>query len=118
MDQMRELVTVEQAEQVIRLIAVVLPAAGLIVGAALGAARRRLGRGVGLGLVCGALGPALWALWRMYSGIIGVYGLDSVKGLLVNLGLFVGIGVVVGLGVGLLWRRGGLSRQRRGSSSA
>ncbi len=113
---MRELVTVEQAEHVIRVAAVALPAVGLIVGAALGAARRRLGSGVVLGLVCGALGPALWALWRMYNGVIGVYGLDSVKGLLVSLGLFVGIGVVAGLAVGLLWRRGGVGRERRHSS--
>ena len=118
MDQMRELVTVEQAEHVIRLAAVGLPAAGLVVGAAVGAVRRRLGRGVGLGLLCGAVGPAVWGLWRMYNGIIGMYGLDSVKGLFVSLGLFVGIGVVVGLGIGLLWRRGGVGRERRGPSSA
>jgi hypothetical protein len=102
---MEELVTVEQAERAIRITAIALPLAGLVVGTVIGAARRRTGRGLGLGLLCGLAGPAIWALWRMYNGVIAVYGLDSVRGLLVNLALFVGIGLLVGLGVGLAWRR-------------
>jgi hypothetical protein len=66
---------------------------------------QRVGRGALLGLICGLSGPAIWLLWRMYNGIVGVYGLDSVRGLLVNLALFVAIGLVIGIGVGLVWRR-------------
>jgi hypothetical protein len=102
---MEEIVTVVQAERTIALLAVSLPVVGLLVGAVVGAVRRRLGRGLLLGLICGLSGPALWALWRMYNGITGVYGLDSVRGLLVNLALFVAIGLVIGLVVGLAWRR-------------
>ena len=56
---MQELVTVEQAERVIRAAAVALPAAGLVIGAAAGALRRQAVRGVVLGLLCGASGPAI-----------------------------------------------------------
>jgi len=102
---MDELVTTEQAERVIAMLTWALPLAGLVLGAIVGAARGRLGRGVALGLLCGLSGPAVWALWRMYNGVIGGYGLDSVRGLLVNLALFVLIGLVIGAGVGLVARR-------------
>ena len=102
---MQELVTVEQAERAVAILAIALPAAGLLIGAILGAARRSLRRGLLLGLICGLSGPAIWLLWRMYNGIVGAYGLDSVRGLLVNLVLFVGIGLVVGIGIGLARRQ-------------
>jgi hypothetical protein len=102
---MNELVTVEQASRAIAVLAIALPAAGLIAGGVIGASRRALARGALLGVLCGLAGPAIWLLWRMYNGVVGVYGLDSVRGLLVNLALFVAIGVVLGLGIGLLRRR-------------
>ncbi len=108
---MQELVTVEQADRAIAILAMALPAAGIVVGAAIGAARRALARGLLLGVLCGLAGPAVWLLWRMYNGIVGIYGLDSVRGLLISLVLFVGIGVIVGLAIGLarrgLWAGGG-----------
>jgi hypothetical protein len=102
---MRELVTVEQAEGAVRLAAVALPPVGLALGAVIGAARKQTGRGLAIGLLCGLAGPAIWLLWRMYNGIIGIYGLDSVRGLLMNLALFVAVGLLIGLGMGLIWRR-------------
>ena len=102
---MEELITVEQAERAVAILAMALPAAGLLIGAIVGAARRSLGSGLLLGLICGLSGPAIWLLWRMYNGIVGAYGLDSVRGLLVNLVLFVGIGLVVGIGIGLVRRQ-------------
>ncbi len=105
MNDMQELVTVEQAERVIVLLALALPIIGLVIGVVVGAVRRRIGRDALLGLICGLSGPAIWLLWRMYNGIVGVYGLDSVRGLLINLALFVVIGLVVGIAAGLVWRR-------------
>ena len=102
---MQELITVEQAERAVAILAVALPAAGLLIGAILGTVRRSLIRYTIVGLMCGLLGPAIWLLWRMYNGIVGTYGLDSVRGLLVNLVLFVGIGLVVGIGIGLVRRQ-------------
>ena len=117
MAEMRELVTVEQAERAIRMVAVALPVAGAAVGAIVGAVRGRAARGVAIGLLCGLAGPAVWLLWRMYNGIVGSYGLDSVKGLLVNLALFACIGLAVGAVIGFLWRRqGGAAPERRDSA--
>jgi hypothetical protein len=111
---MQELVTLEQANNAMRLLAMALPAIGLVAGLLVGAARRQVGRGLLGGLLVGLCGPALWALWRMYNGIVGVYGLDSVRGLLVNLGLFVAIGLAAGVVVGLVWRRANAIWARRG----
>lgn len=110
MNEMTEIVTVEQAERAIRWAAMGLPAAGLLVGALVGALRRRLAQGLGAGLLFGAAGPAVWVLWRMYNGIVGHFGLDSVAGLLINLALFAAIGVACGLAVGAAWR--GLGKRR------
>jgi hypothetical protein len=106
---MQEMVTVEQAERVIGALTYALPVAGIVLGSLIGALRKRMGRGAAVGLACGLSGPAIWLLWRMYNGVVGGYGLDSVRGLLVNLGLFVAIGLVIGVAVGLVWRR--LSKQ-------
>jgi len=102
---MQELVTVEQAEQVIRAAALALPAAGLVIGAGAGAVRKQVLRGAALGLLCGASGPAVFGLWRLYNAIVNHYGLDSITGLLVNLGLFAAIGLLLGLAAAGAWRR-------------
>jgi hypothetical protein len=107
MNDTRELVTVEQAARVIAMLAYALPLAGIVLGAVVGGVRKRVGRGVLVGLTCGLSGPAVWLLWRMYNGIVGAYALDSVRGLLVNLALFVAIGLVIGVAAGLVWRRTG-----------
>jgi len=102
---MKELVTTEHAARVIAILAIALPIAGLVTGAIAGAVRRRAAREALLGLACGLSGPAIWVMWRIYNGIIGRFGLDSVKGLLVNLALFLVVGLVIGLAAGVLWRR-------------
>jgi len=101
---MKELVTTEQAEHALRLLAVALPIAGLVLGALIGAMRHRTVGGVLVGLLLGLVGPAAFGLWHVYNAIMGRYGLDSVKGLLINLALFSVIGLVVGLVVS--WRLG------------
>jgi hypothetical protein len=111
MDEMKELVTVAQAEQVILLVAIALPPAGLVLGAAVGAVRKRVALGALAGLLCGMAGPAALVMWRIYNAIIGRYGLDSVKALLINLALFAALGAVIGLAVGYLTRRRGMSSQ-------
>jgi len=117
MAEMKELITVEQAERAIRTLALVLPPIGLIVGALVGAVGRRPGRGLLVGLLCGLAGPAVFGLWQMYNAVMGVYGLDSVRGLLVNLALFVAVGVVAGLLIGVLWRRMSAAAEESADSS-
>ena len=115
---MQELITVEQTERAIAIMAVVFPSGGLLIGAILGVARRSFVRHIIAGLFCGLFGPAIWLLWRMYNGIVGAYGLDSVRGLLVNLVLFVGIGLVVGIGIGLVRRQARRGGGETASSSS
>jgi hypothetical protein len=116
MAEMRELVTVEQAERLIVTLAIALPPAGLALGAIIGSLRRRLiGDGL-MGLLVGLAGPAIWAMWKLYNRIMGHYGLDSVRGLLINLALFVSVGVLVGLAIGLASRRLAVRRQKQKAS--
>lgn len=102
---MKELVTTEQAEQVLRLLALSLPIVGLLIGGVVGARRGRARRGLGIGLLIGHSGPLTFVLWKVYNGIMGRYGLDSVKGLLLNLALFTAVGLVIGVIVGWRLRR-------------
>jgi hypothetical protein len=105
MSEMSEMVTVAQAERAIAMLAVVLPPLGLLVGAVVGAVRRRLAGDAVAGLLGGLAGPAIWVMWRVYDGIVGHYGLDSVRGLLVNLVVFAAIGLGIGLMLRALWHR-------------
>jgi len=112
---MRELVTTEQAERMLRLLAAGLPIAGLVIGTLFGAIRRRVARSVLAGLLLGLLGPVAFGLWRVYNGIMGRYGLDSVKGLLINLALFSVVGLAIGVAVGWAMSR---ARGRAASSES
>jgi len=57
---------------------------------------------LGFALIVG--GPGIWLLWLAYGGIVKHFGLDSVKGLGVNVAVFVGAGAVVGIVIGLFQR--------------
>jgi len=50
-------------------------------------------------------GPALWLLWLAYCGVVKHFGLDSVKGLGVNLVIFIAVGALLGVLLGFLQRR-------------
>ncbi len=106
---MRELITIEQADRLFLLIALIAPVAGLLLGAAGGARRGAAKPGAMKGLLIGLLGPINLILWKVYNGITDRLGLDTVKNLLVNIGLFIGIGIVAGLAFGYYAR----SRYRR-----
>ncbi|MCX6359323.1 MAG: hypothetical protein NT029_05945 [Armatimonadetes bacterium] len=118
MDDMRELVTVEQATRLFVLVAIVLPILGAAVGAWLGSRRGRPRRGLALGLLAGMAGPGNLALWRMYNGITDRLGLDTVRNLLTNLAIFAAIGVALGVAVGFVARRMGLNGQSGRSPGA
>ena len=57
-----------------------------------------------LGIVMLTTGPALFMLWQIYAGVVKHFGLDSVKGLGVNLAIFVAVGAGLGALLGL-WHR-------------
>ena len=103
MNDMRELIDLPTAERLIRLVAIGLPIVGVVIGLIVGAIRKQIGKsGLG-GLLIGLAGPLIWLLWLVYNRVMNHYGLDSVKGLLINLALFVVVGL--GLGFGIAWVR-------------
>lgn len=113
---MKELISEQQAHQIVVLLSV-LVTLGSIAWAAW--ASRRKGadarRTWAYGWAFAALGPLLFALWVVYNAIEDHYGLDSVKALLINLVLF----LIVGFAAGLVFRRiprwaaGGRATKRR-----
>ena len=100
MNEMKEIIDLPTMERIIRLLAVALPAIGLVAGLILGLVRRRLAAD-------GLAGPLIWLLWLAYGGICNHYGLDSVKGLGVNLALFAAVGIALGVVFGWARRRFG-----------
>ena len=86
----RELITEHQANVLMLAVLVAAPLLGL----AWGAAMKRLGRGLVVGLL---LGGGNFGLWTVYNRITDRLGLDTVKNLLVNMAVFVVVGVLGGL---------------------
>lgn len=109
---MEELVTVEQTGRALFLLALAMPVAGLLIGAGVGMARKQVVLCAVTGLSIGAAGPALLVLWTIFNTIMAIFGLDSVRGLLVSIALFAVIGLAVGAVVGRIRRR-----LRKGSES-
>ena len=103
--ELTELLSARQAELIVAAIAAGIPVLALLLGGTLGRRTIGLGRGLALGGLIGLLGPVCWGLWLCYNGVVGHYGLDSVKGLLLNLGLFCLVGVLAGVSLGRAWRR-------------
>jgi hypothetical protein len=95
---MRELIELSTVERLFQLLATVLPIAGAIIGAGIGAARRQnIGSGAVRGFLWGLLGVVNYGLWRVYNILTDANGLDSVRGLLINFALFTVMGIVGGI---------------------
>ncbi|MGD9496223.1 MAG: hypothetical protein AB7Y46_07930 [Armatimonadota bacterium] len=99
---MQELVTVEQAEAVLGALVWAGPVLGLVVGALVGALRRRTPCGAWRGLAVGLLGPIIYLMWRLFSFLVrydpetGRAGLHSVATLALSALLFVAVGALLG----------------------
>ena len=100
MVEMRELIEVGTVERLFRLLAVIGPVAGLLLGLILGSRKRSLQTFALRGFLIGLCGTLNWILWRLYNALTDRNGLDSVGNLMLNLGLFVllgaGLGVILG----------------------
>ena len=90
---MRELITYQQANQLM----LVVFGASIVIGLIWGVASKRIGHGLFAGA---AVGTGNLILWRVYNIITNNLGLDTVKNLLVNLALFIAVGVIAGLAWG------------------
>jgi hypothetical protein len=100
---MKELIDEKAFIAVLRWIAIALPVAGLL--AALIGWRIKQSALCTLGLTLSIAGPLLWLLWLAYGRVVNQYGLDSVKGLGVNIAVFAAAGIAAGLIIGLFQRR-------------
>jgi len=93
---MKELITVAQAEAVLKVIAIAAPIAGLVIGTLVGWARRRMLSGMVLGLTVGLAGTVVFGLWRMHIWLGEAHGFASVKYLSIQLVVFTALGIAVG----------------------
>jgi len=103
-DEMREIITLEQANRLFLALAIAAPLVGPGLGALVGWRNGSISRGVKWGLGIGLLGPLNLLLWLTYNRITERLGLDTVANLLVNLGLFLALGVIAGLIAGRYMR--------------
>ncbi|MCD6360966.1 MAG: hypothetical protein J7M38_08875 [Armatimonadetes bacterium] len=99
---MQELVTVEQADALIRILAWGGPMAGVVIGTIWGGMRRRLLTGAARGFAVGLLGPIVWLMWLLYCWMVrynpatGEAGLQSVATMALNALIFLTAGIVLG----------------------
>ncbi len=99
---MQELVTVEQVEGVLRVLAWAGPLAGLIVGLLVGLIRRGGPRAAWRGLAVGLIGPIIYLLWLLFGYLVRYNpqtekaGLHSVATLALSALLFMIVGALLG----------------------
>ncbi len=104
---MNTLVTVQQAGEIIQIMAWAGPLAGLLIGIAAGFARGKVAASAWQGLAIGLLGPIIWGLWLVYSHLVrynpetGQAGLHSVTTLALSALIF----TVAGIAMGSLYRK-------------
>jgi hypothetical protein len=104
---MQELVSVEQAEKVLRWLVLGGPLLGAIVGAVIGALRSQEGCKVGCGakrgFAVGLLGPIIYLMWRMFGYLVrynpetGEAGLHQVSVMALSALVFVVVGALLGV---------------------
>ncbi|MCW3096165.1 MAG: hypothetical protein JWL77_1783 [Chthonomonadaceae bacterium] len=107
MGELREIVDIAAVERLFLILAVLCPIAGLTIGAAVGSRRQHVRQGAVSGLLFGLLGTLNWMLWHAYNVLTDANGLDSVKGLAINLVLFVAVGAALGFGYNAWMKRTG-----------
>lgn len=107
MDSWRELIDLNQFEALLRAVAIVLPAAGVLLGLGVGWLRKAVAVTLVRGIAFGLLGPLVYGLWRFFAWMVrydlvtGYCGLHKVSVLLLNVVVF----ALVGIGLGVLYGR-------------
>ncbi|MBN1356140.1 hypothetical protein JXA40_07710 [bacterium] len=81
------------------------PSGGLVLGIIAGLTKRRLWVCIRSGLIWGFGATLISVMWWIYNAILDHYGIDSVKGLLINLLLFALVGCLLGTGVRIVMHR-------------
>jgi hypothetical protein len=73
------------------------PVLGLVTGIISGIPGRTIRKHTLRGLGIGLLASFVSVMWYLYNAIMNYYGLDSVKGLLINLAFFAAMGIATGI---------------------
>ena len=100
---MTELITVEQAESVLRALIWVGPLLGALIGLIAGRARKCVAVGLWQGVLAGLLGPVVYGMWRFYGYMVrynpetGEAGLHKVWVHALNGLIFIAIGFALGI---------------------
>ena len=93
---MKELITEEQADQIILILSILVTLGSLIWG--FYQSRQSNGQQKKLNWVyagiSAVIGPAIWIFWLVYNSIENFYGLDSLKALKYNFFIAIGLGVL------------------------
>lgn len=93
---MKELITEEQADQIVLLISILATLGSLAFGIYRNSWIEKTKKKIFWGniLLTALSGPAIWFFWQVYNSIENYYGLDSLKALKFNFFIAVGIGAV------------------------
>ncbi len=90
----------ERIDTFFAILAWAAPLAGILLGAFVGLFKKPAVHQALRGFIFGLGGTVIFFLWKLFLVIVNHYGIDSVKGLLINLLIFTVTGIVLGLG----WR--------------
>ncbi|HOK53779.1 MAG TPA: hypothetical protein PLU88_02910 [Armatimonadota bacterium] len=96
---MKELITVAQADMILRILAIVGPILGITLGPMIGCAKKRPKSGIVWGLITGFSGTAMYGLWRFYITTGEGFGYSSIANLIVQLLLFIVLGIGAGAAI-------------------
>lgn len=93
---MKELITEEQANQIVLLLSILVVLASLGFGFFQNTRIEKSKKKLFWAniLISALVGPTIWAFWQVYNSIENYYGLDSVKALGINFSIAVGLGIV------------------------
>lgn len=93
---MKELIDPKSVERLFLFLAVAGPLGGLVIGVLAGDHEKRVLPRIVAGVLLGAMLPLVYGMWRLYGVITGLFGLDSVANLGLQLLLFTALGCVLG----------------------
>lgn len=93
---MKELITEEQANQIILLLSILVALASLGYGFYRNATIEKSKKKLFWAYIIlfALMGPVIWVFWQVYNSIENYYGLDSLKALGINFLIALGIAVV------------------------
>mgnify|MGYP005853574131 CR=1 FL=1 len=94
---MKELISQQQMDSALRILAIAAPLTGLFIGAVIGIARKQIAVGATLGFIVGLIVTGVFGLWRIYTALGDSYGYASVASIGFQMAIFAGIGMAAGV---------------------